>query len=234
MLISYCAFQSLVSNNSPPFLLLFFSPLFSFLATWVFGPVVISFPKSPPLWGCGFDPRDLQNICVCEFRLEFLLYLKKKKKYSPSCCYSCSNLSSPFLNFANLLLCHINHLFPTIPLHFFFGLFLISIIPHLTITLPQIIHFTFWIFLISYCVTFVTCFEQFPSIIFWFFFFSRLFPTLLLLYLQPFISIFFLLFFSPFFFSYKFIITKLLNVRIPLWPSESVSLHSFIISIRFH
>jgi hypothetical protein len=30
--------------------------------------------------GCGFDPWDLQNIRVCEFRLEFLSYLKKKKK----------------------------------------------------------------------------------------------------------------------------------------------------------
>ena len=37
-------------------------------------------PKSPPLRGCGFDPRDLQNIGVCEFRLKFLSYFKKKKK----------------------------------------------------------------------------------------------------------------------------------------------------------
>ena len=49
------------------------------MATWVFGPVVILSPKSPPLWGCGFDLRDLQNIHVCEFRLEFLSYLKKNK-----------------------------------------------------------------------------------------------------------------------------------------------------------
>ena len=36
--------------------------------------------KNSPIWECKFDPRDLQNIHVCEFRLEFLSYLKKKKK----------------------------------------------------------------------------------------------------------------------------------------------------------
>jgi hypothetical protein len=34
-------------------------------------------PKSPLYEGCGFDPQDLQNIRACEFRLEFLSYLKK-------------------------------------------------------------------------------------------------------------------------------------------------------------
>ena len=35
--------------------------------------------SNPSLWECGFDPQDLQNIRVCEFRLEFLSYKKKKK-----------------------------------------------------------------------------------------------------------------------------------------------------------
>ena len=32
---------------------------------------------NPPLWECGFDLQDLQNIRMCEFKLEFLSYIKK-------------------------------------------------------------------------------------------------------------------------------------------------------------
>ena len=59
---------------------LFSSSSYSYYLLWshlVFGPVVISSPKNSPLWGCAFESRELQNIRVCEFRLEFLSYLKK-------------------------------------------------------------------------------------------------------------------------------------------------------------
>ena len=51
-----------------------------FLAIWVFGPVVIPFPKkshsSIRVW---VQSPGSSNIRVCEFRLEFLSYKKKKK-----------------------------------------------------------------------------------------------------------------------------------------------------------
>ena len=37
--------------------------------------------KNPPLWGCEFDLLDLQNIRVCEFRLKFISYFKKKLQW---------------------------------------------------------------------------------------------------------------------------------------------------------
>ena len=38
------------------------------------------FPKKPPSMRVWVRSPDLQNICLCEFRLEFLSYFKKKKK----------------------------------------------------------------------------------------------------------------------------------------------------------
>ena len=51
------------------------------VATWLFGRVVIPLPKklhsSIRVW---VQSPGSSNICVCEFILEFLSYLKKKKK----------------------------------------------------------------------------------------------------------------------------------------------------------